>query len=121
MAEPSGSPSSSSTPPSERSSEEPLPELSQSLEDQGVELGIVLSIQPLSSCPPPPSDTGSLTNIGLESLDNLIQTLKSQLTPDGQLGLVVYPLNPLFNPVMISPQRLYSSYDQPGISLELSP
>ena len=47
MAEPFGSPSSSYSPLSERFSEEPFPELPESLEDQGVELGIVLRIQPL--------------------------------------------------------------------------
>ena len=72
MVEPSGSPSSSSSPLSERSSEELFPELPQTLEDQGVEIGIFLSIQPLTSHPPPPSDTGSLSDIGPESPDNPI-------------------------------------------------
>jgi len=103
VVEPSGSPSSSSSPLSERSFEESFPEFPQSLEDQGVELGIVLSIQTFSSHPPPPSDIGSLSDIGLESLDNLIQTPESLLTSEGQLGLVVYPLNPLFDLVVISP------------------
>ena len=65
MVEPIGSPSSSSSPLSERLSEEPFPELLESLEDQGVELRIILSIQPLSSHPPPTSDTGSPFDIGL--------------------------------------------------------
>ena len=71
MVEPTGSPSSSSSPLSERLSMEPFLEVPQSLEDQGVELGIVLSLQPLSSHPPP-LDTQSLSDIGLESLDNPI-------------------------------------------------
>ena len=83
MVEPSGSPSSSSSPLFERLSEEPFLEFLQSLEDQGVELGIFLSIQPLSSRPPPPSDIGSFSYIGLESFDNPIQTAKSLLTPEG--------------------------------------
>ena len=120
MAEPTGSPSSSSSPLSERLSEEHFLELPQSLEDQGVELGIVLSIQPLSSRPPP-SDTGSLSNIGPESPNNPIQTPESPPTSEGQLRLVVYPLNPLFDPVVISPQRPYNSYNQMGIPSELSP
>ena len=101
MVEPLGFPSSSSSPLSERSSEEPFPKLPQSLEDQGVELGIVLSIQPLSSHPPLPLDTRSLSDIGPESLDNPIQTPKSVPISEGQLGLVVYPLNPLFDPIVI--------------------
>ena len=71
MVEPSGLPHSTSSPPSGRSSEENFPELLQSLEDQGVELGIVLSIQPLSSRLPP-SDTGSPYESGPESPDNPI-------------------------------------------------
>lgn len=73
----------------------------QSLEDQGVELGIVLIIQPLSSCRPP-SNIGSLSNIGPESLDNPIQTPESLPTSEGQLGLVVYPMNHLFERIVIS-------------------
>ncbi len=64
MAEPSNSPNSSSSPPSERLSEEFFPELSESLEDQNVELAIFLSVQPLSSCPPPTFDTGSHVDLG---------------------------------------------------------
>jgi len=52
-----------------------------------------MSIQTLSSCPPP-SDTGSPYDSSLESLDNPIQTPKSPSTPKGQQGLVVYPPNP---------------------------
>lgn len=77
MDEPSSSPSSSSSLPSERLSEEPFPELPELDEDQVVEFGIFMSIQPLSFCPPPPSDTRSLSDIGLESPDNPIQTLES--------------------------------------------
>ena len=83
MVEPSGSPSSSSSPPPERLSEELFPELLESLEDQGVELGIVFSIQPLSSFPPPTSDIGSLADLGPKSPDKPIQTLESSLTTDG--------------------------------------
>lgn len=83
-------------------SEDPFPELLESLDDQGVELRIVLSIQPLSSCPLPTFDTGSSTNLGLESLDNLVQTPDSSPTTDSKLGLVIYPLNPLFDPIVIS-------------------
>ncbi len=72
MDEPPGSPSSSSSPPSERLFEEPFPKLPQSLEDQGVDLGIVLRIQPLSYRPPPPSDTRSILDIGPVSLYNPI-------------------------------------------------
>lgn len=121
MVEPSGSPSSYSSPLSERLSEEPFPELPQSLEDQGVELGIVLSIQTLSSHPSPTSDTRSCADFGPESPDNPVQTPESSLTTNGQLGLVIYPLNPLFNPVVISPQFPYNPYDQPAVPLELSP
>lgn len=102
MAEPSSAPSSSSSPPSERLSEDPLPILLESLEHQGFEIRTVLSIQPLSSLPPPTSDTGSPTDIGPKSLDNPVQTPESSPTTDGQFGLVIYPLNPLFDPVVIS-------------------
>lgn len=53
MAEPSSSPNSSSSPSSKRLFEEPFTGLSESLEDQNVELAIILSVQPLSSPPPP--------------------------------------------------------------------
>lgn len=102
MVEPSISPSSFSSPPSEILYEEPFPQLPESLEDQGVELEIILSIQPLSSHPLPTSDTGSLADIRPESLDNPVQTPKSSPTTDGQLGLVIYPPNRLFDPVVIS-------------------
>ena len=82
--------------------EESFPELPESLEDQGVELRIVLRIQPLSSRPPPAFDTGSSIDLGLESLDNPIQTPTNSLTTDGQHGLVIYTPNPLFDPVVIS-------------------
>lgn len=82
MAKPTSSPSSSSCPLSERLSEEPFPKLSKSLEDQGVELGIVLSIQPFSPRPPP-LDTGSLSDINLESSANPIQTPESPPTFEG--------------------------------------
>lgn len=102
MAEPYGSPSSSSSPPSVILFEESFPELLESLEDQGVELEIFLSIQHLSSRPQPTFDTGSSTDLGPESPDNPVQTLENSLTTDGQLGLVIYPPNPLFHPVVIS-------------------
>lgn len=74
MAKPSSSPISSSSPLSGRLPEEPLPELSEPFEDQNVELTIVLSIQPLSSCPPPTFDSGSSTGLHLETLDNPVRT-----------------------------------------------
>jgi len=101
--EPSSSPSSSSSPPSERLSEESFPELPKSLEDQGFELGIVLSIQPLSSHPLPTFDIGSSVDLGSKSPDNPVQTPENSPTTDGQHRLVIYPLNPLFDPVVISP------------------
>jgi len=121
VAKPFGSPSSSSSPPSERLSVEPFPELLESLEDQGVELRIILSIQPFPSHPLPISNIGSPANFGPESLDNPIQTLESLPTTDSQLGLVIYPLNPLFDPIVISLQHLYNLYNQPSVPLELSP
>ena len=63
MAEPSSSPISSSSPPSERLSEEPLPELSEPFEDQNVELAIALSVQPLSSRPPHTFDSESSNSL----------------------------------------------------------
>jgi len=72
VAEPSGSPISSSSPPFERLSKEPLLELSKPLEDQNVELAIVLSVQPLSSHPPPTFDSGSSVGLDPESQDNPI-------------------------------------------------
>jgi len=45
VAQPFGSPSSSSSPPSKRFPKEHFPKLPESLEDQGVELRIVLRIQ----------------------------------------------------------------------------
>ena len=102
MVEPSGSTNSSSSPPSEILSEESFPELPESLEDQGVELGIFLSIQPLSSHPSPTFDTRSSVDLGSQSPDNPIQTPKNSLTTSSQLGLVIYPLNPLFDPILIS-------------------
>lgn len=62
MAKPTGSPSSSLSPLSKRLSEKPFPKFPWPLEDQGVELGIVLRIPPLSPCPPP-SDIGSLPTL----------------------------------------------------------
>ena len=88
---------------SERLFKEPFPELPPPLEDQGVELGIFLRTQNVSSRRPPPSDTGKLSDIGPEYLNNPIETPESQPTTNGQLGLVVYPLNPLFDPISISP------------------
>ena len=70
MAKPFGSPSSYSSPLYSRLSEEPFPELPESLEDQAIELKIILRIQPLSSHPSPTSDTGSPADIGPESLNN---------------------------------------------------
>jgi len=90
MVEPSSLPHSSSSPPSGRSSRETFPELSQSLEDQGVELGIILSIQPLSSHAPP-SDTGSPYESSSKSHHNTIQTSKISLTFDSPQGLVIDP------------------------------
>ena len=101
MEEPLGSPSSSSTPPYERSYKEPLPELPQSLKDQGVELGISMSSQTFWSHPTP-LDTASPYKFGQESVNNPIKTLKIPLTLRGQQGLVVYPLNRLLDPVMIT-------------------
>ena len=72
MAEPSGSPISSSPPLSERLSEEPLPELLEPFEDQNVELAIVLSVQPLSSSPSATFHSGSFADLGPESPDNPI-------------------------------------------------
>jgi len=111
VVEPSGSHNSSSSPPCERLSEEPFLELPESLEDQDVELAIVLRIQPLSSHPLPTFDTGSSTDPYLESPDNPVQTPENSPTIDGQLGLVIYPPNPLFDPVVISPQCPYSLYN----------
>lgn len=120
MAKPYGSPSSSSSPSSKTLSKEAFPKLLESLEDRGVELKIILSIQPFSSHPPPTSDIGSLADIGPESLENPVQTPESSLTTDGQLGLAIYPLNPLVALVVISLQHWYSSCHQPGVPLELS-
>ena len=114
MIEQSCSPNSSFSPPSKRLFEELFPELSESLEDQFVELAIVLSVQPFLSRPPPTFDTGWSVDLGLKSLENLPAT-------NDQLGLVIFPLNPLFDIVEISPPRPYSPYDQPGVPLELSP
>lgn len=83
MVEPSSSPYSSSSPLSKRLSEEPFPKLSESLEDQNVELTIVLSVQPLSSHPPPTFDTGSPVDLGLQSPDNPVRTLDNSSTTDG--------------------------------------
>lgn len=86
-----------------------------------VELAIVLSVQPLSSHPRPTFNLGSSTNISPESLDNPVQTTENFPTTDDQLGLVIYPSNPLFHTVEMSLQCPYSLYDQPGVPLELSP
>ena len=93
MVEPFGSPSSSSSPPFEILPES-FHELLESLKDQGVEIGIVMSIQPLSLLPLPSLETRSSANLGPNSLENLIQTPKSSPTTDGHLGLITYPLNP---------------------------
>ena len=102
MVEPFGSPSSSSSPSSERLFEEPFPELPESLKDQYVELAIFLSIQPLSSHPPSTFDNGSSADLGPEYLDNPIQTPENSRTSDSQHGLVIYPPSPLFDPILIS-------------------
>ena len=121
MAEPSGSPNSSSSPPYEILSKESFPELSKSLEDQNVELIIVLSVQTLSSHPSLTFDSGSSGDLCPESSDNLVRTPENSPTIDDQLGPIIYPLNPLFDAVDISPQCPYSSYDQLSDPLELSP
>lgn len=121
MAEPSGSPISSSYPPSKRLSEEPLPELSEPFVDQNVEFMIVLGVQPLSSHPLPTFDLGSSVDLDLESLDNLVQTQENSPTTDVQLGLVIYPPNPLFDTVEISPQCPYNFYNQSSVPLKLFP
>ena len=111
MAEPSGSSVSSSSPPSERLFEESLPALSEPFEGQNFELVIVLSDQPLSSCPPHTFDSRSCADLDSESPDNPVRTPGNSLTIDGHLGLVIYPLNPLFYIVEISPGCPYSLYD----------
>lgn len=116
MVEPSGLSRSSSSPPSGRSSRETFPKILQSLENQGVELWIVLSIQPLSSHLPP-SEYRSPYESSLESPDNPIQTLESLQTFNNLQRLVSYPPDPF----VISPQHPYSPYDQPSVPLELSP
>jgi len=121
VVEPSSSPSSSSSPLSKGLLQEPFHELPESLENQGVEIIIVLSIQLFSSRPLPTSDTGSPTDFGPKSLDNPIQTPKISLTIDSQLGLLIYRLKPLFDPIVISLYHSYNLYDQPGVPLELSP
>ena len=109
MAEPlSPSHISPSLSDNEGSSQGVHPKLPQSLEDQGVELGIVLSIQPLSYRPRPTSDTRSPVDIGPESPNNPVQTPKSSPTTDSQHGLVICPLNPLFEPVVTSVQSVRS-------------
>lgn len=50
-----------------------------------------------------------------------MRTLKSLQTLKNFQILVVYPLNTLFNPILISPNCSYSLYDRPIIPLELSP
>jgi len=65
VIEPSGSPSFSSSPLSEILSEESFTELPESLEDQGVELRIVLRVQPLSSHPLATFNNGSSTKHGI--------------------------------------------------------
>lgn len=120
MAKPSHSRSSSSSPLFEILYEESFPELPESLEDRCVELEIVLRSQPLSSRPLPTFDTGSSGDLGLESPNNPVQTLENSSNTDGQLGLVLYPINHLFDPIAISPQGPYSPYNQPGVPLELS-
>jgi len=102
MAEASGSPNSSSSPLSEILFEESFPKLLESLGDKNVELTIVLSVQPLSSRPPPTFCSGSSDDLGLESPENLIRTPENSPSTDDQLGLVIYPLNPLFDVVKIS-------------------
>lgn len=108
MAEPPGSPyispSSSNT---EGSSQGVHPEFLQSLEAQGFELGIVQSIQPLASRTPP-RDSSSSQEPDPE-------------TPESPQRFDLFPLNRLFDPLVISPQQPYSPYDNPGVPLELSP
>jgi len=95
-------------------------ELPQSHEDQCFELGIIPSIQPLSSHPPP-SDSWSPQEVDLETPDNPIQIHESMQTPESSHRLVIHPLNPLFDSIVISHQRPYNPYDRSGIPLELSP
>jgi len=57
----------------------------------------------------------------MDPSNNPIQTPKSLQAPESPQGFVAYSLNPLFNPIVISPQHPYSPYDWPGIPLELSP
>lgn len=108
MAKPLSSPRSSpSLSDTEGSSQGVHPELPQSLEAQGFELGIVPSIQHLASHPLP---------------SNYLSPQESDLeTPRSPQRFVLYMPNPLFDPVVISPQHPYSPYDQPSVPLELSP
>lgn len=108
MAKPLRSPhSSTSSTDTEGSSQGVHPEHSQSLEAQGFELGIVPSIQPLASRPPP--------------LDSSLSQESDPETTESPQRFVLYPLNPLFDPFVISPQHPYSPNDQPSVPLELSP
>lgn len=75
----------------------------------------------MSSHPPPTFDSGSSVDLGPESSNNHVRTTENSPTIDDQLGMVIYPLNALFDIVEISPQRPYSLYDQSGVPLELSP
>lgn len=75
----------------------------------------------MSSRPPPTFDSGSSTHPSLESPDSPVRSRKNLPTTNGQLGLVIYPANPLFVVVEISLQHPYSPYDQLGVPLQLSP
>lgn len=98
------SPSTSDT---EGSSQGVHPEFSQSLEAQGLELRIIPNIQPLASRPPPRDSSSSQES--------------DPETPESPQRFVLFPLNLLFDPLVISPKQNYSPYDRPGVTLELSP
>jgi len=107
MVEPLGSPYISPSPSNIEGSPQGVhPKISMSLEDQGFELGIIQSIQPLASCPPP--QESSSFKYDPETLE----------VPQ---RFLLFPLNPLFDPLFISPQRTYSSFDNPNVPLESSP
>lgn len=95
-------------------------ELPQSLEDQGFKLGIIPSIQPLSSCAPP-LDSRSPQEYDPETRENAIQTPASLQAPESSQWFCIHPMNPLFHYVVICLQCPYSPSDHYVIPLDLSP
>ena len=101
-----------STCPSSEKSQEPPPEVPRfpfgRIEGQGVELEIVISVQPISSRPLP-NDSPWRTSKHFEPE-----------SPKPFEHFTIFHENPLFDLIVVLPQQDYSAFDQPKIPFRAS-